>query len=699
MATLRFIPTRRVEPESHAVAGDVRVGGSWLLLARLAWAAVAAGVLTLCAAAIPSMLHQMDSPPPEVRQALDRHGVAVGTYAVYMTALSIVFALGNFVIACLIVRRRSSAAMALVASVFLVLLGGANPGVTSALVLEHPRWAPATISAQFLEWAAVILVLFLFPNGRIVPWWARWPVIAWPVGLLAAQLGGGSITVPAGPWIAPLLLGGLVAGSASQVYRHLRASGLVQRQQTKWVVCGLVAAIVSQVWVLLPEPFFFGLGPRGSPYDPVGITVLNLTFFLIPLTIGIAILRYHLWDIDVLINRALVYGALTVSVIGLYALVVAGVGVLIPFGERPLSLITTGLIAVLFQPLRERLQRAVNHLLYGKRDEPYAVLSQLGQRLEGTLAHDAILPTIVETVAEALKLPFAAIALRQGEEGPPVVVTAYGSPVDAPVTLPLRYRDETVGSLLLAPRAPGEAFTAADLRLLDDLARQAGVAVHAVRLTADLQRSRELLVAAREEERRRLRRDLHDGLGPQLASQTLTLDAARKLMPRDPATADASLDDLRGHIQAAVADIRRLVYALRPPALDDLGLAFAVRQVASDYQRAGLAIAVEAPDALPPLPAAVELAAYRIAQEALTNVVRHAAATVCTIRLAVDPQTATLHVSVVDNGAGLPSNLRPGVGLASIRERATELGGTCAMESDPRGGTRILVSLPLPKET
>jgi len=166
---------------------------------------------------------------------------------------------------------------------------------------------------------------------------------------------------------------------------------------------------------------------------------------------------------------------------------------------------------VLVQPLRQRLQRGVNRLLYGERDEPYAVLSRLGRRLEGTLAPDAVLPAIVETVAGALKLPYAAIALREGECL--AVVAAFGQPVGDPLRLPLVYRHEAVGELLLAPRAPGEPFSPADRRLLDDLARQAGVAAHAVRLTADLQRSRERLVTLREEERRRLRRDPHDGLG------------------------------------------------------------------------------------------------------------------------------------------------------------------------------------------
>ena len=241
------------------------------------------------------------------------------------------------------------------------------------------------------------------------------------------------------------------------------------------------------------------------------------------------------------------------------------------------------------------------------------MLSRLGQRLGGTLGHETLLPTVVETIVQALRLPYAAIAVRQGEVlAPAASVGVAGGDL---VVWPLMYGDEPVGELAVAPRAPGEPFGAADRRLLDDLARQAGVAVHAVRLGADLRRSRERLVGAREEERRRLRRDLHDGLGPQLASQTLTLDTARKLMPTDPAAADALLDELHGHIQAAVVDVRRLVNALRPPVLDDLGLVAALREGARRYDDAGLSVHFATPDALPTLPASVEVAAYRIAQE------------------------------------------------------------------------------------
>ena len=366
-----------------------------------------------------------------------------------------------------------------------------------------------------------------------------------------------------------------------------------------------------------------------------------------------------------------------------------------------MAMLATGLVAVLFQPLRSRLQRGANRLLYGDRDDPYAALARLGRHLEETFAPDAILPSVVQTVAEALRVPYAAITLHQ--EGDLVPAAVAGTPVTGALRLPLRYGSEPVGELVIGPRSPGEAFSPADRRLLEDLARQVGVAAHAARLTADLRRSRERVVTAREEERRRLRRDLHDGLGPALASQTLKAGVARALLAQDPAAAEHLLAELETDIDAALTDIRRLVYDLRPPALDQLGLVGAIRESAARYQahrpnQVGgplpLRIVVEGPDSLPPLPAAVEVAAYRIVQEALTNVARHAQARSCRITFAL--RDGAFQVQVTDDGIGLPSVHRAGVGLASMAERAAELGGTCRVEALSGGGTRVSASLPLP---
>jgi len=376
-------------------------------------------------------------------------------------------------------------------------------------------------------------------------------------------------------------------------------------------------------------------------------------------------------------------------------------------GNWLIAFLATGLVALLFQPLREWLQRGVNRLLYGHRDEPFEVLARLGQRVEDTFAPERVLPTMVETIAETLKLPYVAIAVQQGKELQ--ITESYGMPATMPQSYPLAYQGEPIGQLLVGRRAPDEAFTPGEERLLENIARQAGTAVHALQLTADLQRARQQIVTSREEERRRLRRDLHDGLGPTLAAQILKIGSARALLAERPVMADKLLAEMETDIEGTLAEVRRIVYDLRPAELDQRGLAGALHAYAEAVERGelgdthpNLTVRVKIPEALPPLPAAVEVAAYHIAREALTNVVRHAQAQHCTLRLAVEgDEDGRLHLSIQDDGLGLPGGERrevgvpTGVGLTSMRERAAELGGTCAIQSEPGVGTRITAVLPL----
>jgi signal transduction histidine kinase len=271
----------------------------------------------------------------------------------------------------------------------------------------------------------------------------------------------------------------------------------------------------------------------------------------------------------------------------------------------------------------------------------------------------------------------------------------------------LVYQGESVGTLLIAPRGNDNELTPADLHLLDDLTHQIGIAVHTVRLTGDLQaltrdlqRSREHLVTAREEERRRLRRDLHDGLGPMLSAVMLKVGLVRALYRRDSATTDTLLNQIESEIELVIGDIRRLVYNLRPPALDELGLAGAIRDYATrlggDAQHPSLKVTVEAPTSLLALPAAVEVAAYRIVQEAVTNVIRHAHAHTCQVRLQAD---TTLQIEVQDDGKGFEEAHPTGVGLASMRERAEELGGTFTVKEAQPCGIQIIARIPLADST
>jgi signal transduction histidine kinase len=290
------------------------------------------------------------------------------------------------------------------------------------------------------------------------------------------------------------------------------------------------------------------------------------------------------------------------------------------------------------------------------------------------------------------------------------VVAEYGGMRDSSVVLRwvLTHQGRPVGELRLAPR-PGEtALGAADQQLVGDLARQAGMAAHAVllhqqtvQLADDLQQARERLVLAREEERRRLRRDLHDGLGPSLASLLLEARVLQRLIHSDPAAAERLVSEMQGDIRATIDDIRRVVHELRPPALDDLGLVQALNVLAAKIGRpeggageatTGLRVAVDAPHDLPPLPAAVEVAAYRIVQEALANVVHHAQARCAVVRLKLD---GALHIEVADDGAGFAVGRAGGLGLHSMRERAAELGGTFSVAAAAGGGTVVHAMLPV----
>ncbi len=684
---------------------DTRIHGTWRLLIQAASAIIASLALIIFLASLPvaySFWRTLCTRStcingqigPVGAQALQDLGLSMSHYAGYLLALNLLLATFFVTSAVVIVLRKSDDWLALVVALMLITFGTMTFSDTMhGFISVHPEWwLPAQFVAFFGDFA-IMLFFFIFPTGQFVPRWAPLIVLLWSL------MQGFRLFFPDTPFnlevFAPVLYRllftlGLISGISAQIYRYRRISGPAQRQQTKWVVFSVTLALGATVLMNL-------LFQQWQSEEEIAfLLVLGsaqvLFMVLIPTSIAIAVLRYRLWEIDPLINRTLVYGALTLTVIGFYVLVVGGLGTLFQGqGNFFISILATGVAAILFEPVRMRLQRSVDRFMYGERDEPYTVLARLGQRLKATIAPEALLPALSETVAQALKLPYVALTLRQGDNNFETVAST-GIPQDNVLCLPLIYQTEIVGQLVVAPRARGEIFSSTELRLLEDIAQQSGVAVHAMRLTHALQRSRERLISAREEERRRLRRDLHDGLGPALANLTLQTETARDLLISDPVRADALLADLTTKAQAAITDIRRLVYDLRPPALDEFGLVFALREQAAQYEHLGLNTTVIAPEPLPHLPAAVEVAAYRIAQEALTNVARHAQARTCLIRLDTSHE---LIVEIRDDGMGLPTSRHLGVGLTSMRERADELGGTWTIDSMPEGGTRVVARLPL----
>jgi signal transduction histidine kinase len=478
-------------------------------------------------------------------------------------------------------------------------------------------------------------------------------------------------------------------------YSYFRLTDPVSRSQLRWLAGATALAAITNL--------LFWFGPELMGVEPLiprsAVALFALPF---PIALGMAVSRHHLFDLDTVVNRSLVYGGLTAGILLTYALTVTLIGGLIP-GDAPyaVALLGAGAVAVVALPLRDRMQRSVNRLMYGDRDDPDRALRRLGRRLEASLDPQTVLPTLVDAVAEAMRSPYVAIELER--DGETRAEAAHGSvPIDVggprdPVRLPIVYRGQPVGRLVVVPRAANEPFSPADLRLLADLARQSGPAVEAVRLTGDLRRSREELVATREEERRRLRRDLHDELGPALAGSLMKLGAARSLMASEPARAGELLDDLEGDARGMIDEIRRMARDLRPPALDELGLLGVLRQrIATFDEGTGdghISVSFDAPSELPALPAAVEVAALRIALEGLTNAARHSRATCARVCVALEGDA--LMVSVTDDGIGVASDTKPGVGLASMRERADELGGSLSIDTPDGGGTLVLARLPL----
>lgn len=577
----------------------------------------------------------------------------------------------------------------------IVVTPGSLPGARYAALWDNANW-PSLYAAM------VALVLF-FPDGRLPS--RRWRLIAIAVGIcfvvlqLATVLEPQQYTgayrgltnpLPVLPYavrvaLTPFWIGAfasLFATAWSVRLRFRRATG-IERLQLLWLTYAAALVPLALVVCLV----------EGLVWNAFGGQATQLTFIgalaAVPAGIAIAVLRYRLFDIELVLSRTLVYASLTACVAGVYLGVFIGVDRLVR-RTGVSGVVAAGVVALGFQPLRALLQRHVQRLVYGDRSDPYSAIVRLGERLQAAPAPDDVLETIVDDVSRALRLGFCAVALQR--DGRFEVSAARGrSGRSQPIELPLTHQGDDIGVLIVEPQ-PKSELTPSDRRLLEDLARQAGVAVHGVRLMSDLQRSREHLVIAREEERLRLRRDLHDGLGPSLAALVFKIGLVRDRVGDDPDRASELLRELSGDTQSAIADIRRLVYGLRPPALDELGLVGALREQADELaSTTTLDVAVTGPD-LGGLPPAVEVAAFRIASEALTNVTRHARAEHCTVAFRL---TDRLELEVGDDGVGLPSDLHPGVGLQSMRERAGELGGSLEIDSSPGDGTRVRVFLPV----
>jgi two-component system NarL family sensor kinase len=565
-------------------------------------------------------------------------------------------------------------------------------------------------SAGPAQWAGVFLWipaqgiaagLFtpLFPDGR--PYSRRWRPLVWLAALavltssISALLlddlfrlsGIGrsnplSIGARAQPILGVMVIGGLLVALACGVIGavllavQMAATSGAERARIGWFFAAFMLAALTSV---LPLPRLVQLAPA----------------LFVPVALGIAMLRHGLYQADRLLTRTVVYTVLTVLVAAVLGSA-AGLASLGVGGSGTGAVIAAVVIALGFLPMRTWLQRGVDRLLYGGPHDPYTLLRDLGHQLSAAIRPDEVLPTATSALFRALRL--GSVSVYLGDD--PVPVAAEGTPDGQAVEFPMQHAGEILGRIAVTPRPGQHHLGAQDEMLVRDFADSLGVAAQAARLTHDLRRSRDRLAIAHDEERHRIHRDLHDRLGPSLAGLALGIGAARRAAPATAGLAPllARLDD---EMHTCLDDVRRLITRLGPSSLDEMGLVDALRQQAariSDRSDEELEVTVCVPTMIPVMPAEVELAAFHIGMEALTNVTRHAHASHCQVTL--DAADGVLQLQVRDDGVGLParaaaSRALAGVGMRSMMERAVELGGRCVVEGVPTGGTLVKACLPL----
>lgn len=469
------------------------------------------------------------------------------------------------------------------------------------------------------------------------------------------------------------------------------------RGQLRWA---LGSTILGLSLFLLTYVNLFFVENSQSPLAQLLSALSGLGFAVMGIGLAVAVLRYHLFDIERLVNRALVYGGLTLAVVLIYILTVGYLSFLLQTeANLAISLLATGVVAVLLGRLQAWLQRSVNRLMYGQRDEPYQVLTQLGQQLQTAVTPHTALQQTVATIAHALKLPYVAIRWQQNGRFQTIAVHGQAQPENS--TFPLVSAGTTIGELVVAVRSPAEPLTPADNQLLHHLAQQLSPVAQAVQLTLALEQARLRSVAAREETRRQLGSDLHDGVGHQLTGLLYQVKRANQLLATDPEAAADLFATIGQQLNAAIGDVRRLAHQLHPPELELLGLRGALRERAE--ASATFVVHLDLPERLPPLAAAVETAVYYITREALTNIEKHARARNCWLRLRMEQgETAVLHLEIRDDGQGMVAassqNLAQGLGLLSMQTRAAEVGGSCRVERGKEGGTAVVVAIPIGKE-
>jgi signal transduction histidine kinase len=580
----------------------------------------------------------------------------------------------------------------------------------------------------------VVLILLLFPDGRLPS--RRWRWLIWLVSFQAAVnilVGFLDPTPIRGPGVPPVAnptglgmfkgletgpvgelfwLGGsplALAAVASLIVRLRRTRG-VERQQVRWVVYSLGITIVLNL-VLLFSSFAVPELAAGWISNVLVVIGFGIAF---PASVAIAILRFRLYDIDVVISRTLVYGALAAFITAVYVGIVVGVGTLVGSGGQPnlvLSIVATAIVAVAFQPVRERLQKIANRLVYGQRATPYEVLSQFSERVAETYSADEALPRMARVLGEGTGAERAEVWLRAGETLRPAAAWPTENLGHSPLratggvlpeiphadrAVPVRHQGELLGALTVSKR-PGESLTPVEEKLVDDLAAQAGLVLKNVGLTAELlqrleelRASRQRLVAAQDEERRRLERNLHDGAQQNLVALKVKLGLAEAMAEKDPARAKELVVQLKADADEALETLRDLARGIYPPLLADRGLVAALE---SQARKATVPVEVMASD-IRRYPQDVEAAVYFCCLEALQNVQKYAHATQAEVSLL--DSGGELRFEISDDGQGFdPTTAKRGSGLTNMSDRLDALGGTVEVRSRPSEGTILLGTLPI----
>lgn len=475
-----------------------------------------------------------------------------------------------------------------------------------------------------------------------------------------------------------LVIVGAVGSAILLVVRMRRSTGRERHQLQLVAFAGAVAVGI--------------LGAGTMSLDSWGAISELVALPLLPAAIGVSVVRRRLYDLEPIVSRSVVYAVLTAAVGLAYGIVVAATSIAFGTDGHLLGVVAaSAAIAVGFGALRTKVEHIVERRLFGLRRDPGGALAVLADRLASVGNLRQVMSAVVDTVGEALKLSY--VHLEVDGPGRPNAV-AVGRPISTTAVVELIDQGQSIGRLTIGIR-DGHVDRESH-RAIAQLAGSVAASLHAAQLTEELQRARERLVAALEEERRRVRRDLHDGLGPALAGILFQLEALTNVVDPEPGPAWPLLHDLRSEVRTLVDDTRRIVHGMRPPALDEYGLAEALRRHAARLSGGanahGMVLEVEGPADLGKLPAAVEVAAFRIVTEATTNVINHAHASRCTVRLG---RSDVLHLEVIDDGVGVDPGTASGIGLRSMHERAAEVGGWLQINVGVDGGTAVVAALPL----